>query len=264
METRTVSIIIPTLNEAGNIRTLLSGIIELSQKEPSLNITEVVIVDDGSKDGTDEIVSGIARETNYPLIKLVERNGKYGLLSAQIDGAKVATGEKVVIMDGDLQHPIDVIPELISNAIGKDLVVASRYGGGRSIRKPLRGLISRVATGICHVTLPRTARTKDPLSGFFIVQRKFIADLTLSHSIKIKILPYIIARNPSMQIFEVPYCFIERENGRSKIVDRKFKFVIDYMGDIISMMKISQKPNNMPVTTYAHKSINQESLQRKG
>lgn len=263
METRTVSIIIPTLNEAGNIRTLLSTIIELSRKEPSLNIMEVVIVDDGSTDGTWEIVSSISRETKYPLIKLVERNEKYGLLSAQIDGAKVASGEKVVIMDGDLQHPIDVIPELISNAVGRDLVIASRYGGGRSIRKPLRGLISRVATWICHMALPSTSGTKDPLSGFFIVRRKFVSDLTPSHPIRIKLLPYILARYPSLQVSEVPYCFVERANGKSKIVDRNFGFIIDYMSDIITMMKISQKSNNAQTSSYVYGLMRQKEEQRR-
>jgi len=263
METRTISIIIPTLNESGNIQTLLSEIIEMSRMNPGLNIRELVIVDDGSTDGTQQIVQNFSQKTEYPVVKLIERNGKFGLLSAQVDGAKSTTSEKILIMDGDLQHPIEIIPKLIMSSIGKDLVVASRYNGGKSLRNPMRGLISRVATSICHAALPSTAIVKDPLSGFFIVRRRFITDLKPTYKIKIKMLPYIMASHRTLDVCEVPYCFIERENGHSKIVDRKFKFIFDYTSDVILMMKASRDSRTVSIQSYAQGPSGNPRVQKR-
>ena len=185
MENRTVSIIIPTINEVDNIRKIIEKLVDIAKGNPTLGITEIVIVDDKSTDGTQQVVEKLTNEISELSLVLLERNRKLGLLSAQIDGASIAKGEKVIMMDGDLQHPVDIIPNLIINSRGRDLVIASRYNGGKSVRLPLRGLISRAATFICHVALPTTVRVKDPLSGFFIVRRKYVSVLKLIPAIKL-------------------------------------------------------------------------------
>ena len=263
MENRTVSIIIPTINEVDNIRRIIEKLVNIARGNPTLGITEIVIVDDKSTDGTQQVVEKLTNEISELSLILLERNRKLGLLSAQIDGASIAKGEKVIMMDGDLQHPVDIIPNLIINSRGRDLVIASRYNGGKSVRLPLRGLISRAATFICHVALPTTVRVKDPLSGFFIVRRKYVSGLKGGPVVKIKLLPYLIAKYRELAIFEVPYCFVERENGHSKIVDRKFKFVFQYLFDVFYMMKVSKESRHQNTPNYVNGFSQSARVQKK-
>lgn len=263
MENRTVSIIIPTINEVDNIPKIVENLVNIARGNPTLGITEIVIVDDKSTDGTQQIVEKLANEILDLSIILLERNRKMGLLSAQIDGASVAKGEKVIMMDGDLQHPVDIIPNLIINSRGRDLAIASRYNGGKSVRLPLRGLISRTATFICHVALPTTIKVKDPLSGFFIVRRKYVSDLRGKSLVKIKLLPYLIARYRELVISEVPYCFVERENGHSKIVDKRFKFVFQYLFDVFYMMKVNKESRDRSTSNYVNRLSQKARAQKK-
>ena len=118
---RAISIIIPTYNERDNIIPLVKRIDQaLSDYD-----YEIVFVDDNSRDGTAELA--IALSPKYP-VKVMVRQNKRGLASAVVDGLKQTTGQIVGVMDADLQHPPEVIPDLLQ-AIkgGADIAIASRY-----------------------------------------------------------------------------------------------------------------------------------------
>jgi dolichol-phosphate mannosyltransferase len=224
----TISIIIPTYNEKGNIATLLARI---HQALSGYNY-EILLVDDNSKDGTIEIASSLA--SRYP-VKVIVRQNERGLATAVVHGLKVATGQIIGVMDADLQHPPEVIPELLK-ALGKgaDMVVASRYieGGGCRHWGLSRRVISRVALMLSHLLLPPTRQLKDPLSGFFMFRRQNIAPARLK-PIGYKISLEIMLAGRFQRVVEVPYIFEDRSAGKSKLRPRQ---PIDYLRHVLSLM----------------------------
>ncbi|KAB2889223.1 MAG: polyprenol monophosphomannose synthase, partial [Desulfobulbaceae bacterium] len=167
-----VSIIVPTLNEAGNIDPLLQRIFAV-RDEHAIDL-EVVFVDDASTDGTcDEIVPWQER---FPVV-LVRRERDDGLAGAVIAGAKAAGGEFVLVMDADLSHPPEAIPALLAPLVADshDMVIGSRYvAGGATPEWPLsRKISSKLAT------LPARFFTdaRDPMAGLFAVRRHRLASL---------------------------------------------------------------------------------------
>ena len=159
-----LSIIVPTYNEAENIPELLDRI-EGTLRGESF---EVIIVDDDSSDGTADLAEEFGEK--YKNVKVLRRRGKLGLGSAVVDGMEVAGGDIVAVMDADLQHPPELLPKMLEKADeGYDVVVASRYvkGGGVERWGFLRRLISLGAVSLAHLLFPRTRVVRDTVSGFF-------------------------------------------------------------------------------------------------
>ena len=127
-----VSIIIPTLNEHGNIVRLIERINLISAKN-NLNY-EIIIVDDNSTDGTIEDVKKLQK--NQDNIKSIVREKPMGIGSAHIVGYNLAQGDLIISLDADLSHPPEAIPEFIKKIDNKyDLAVSSRYmRGGLQIK----------------------------------------------------------------------------------------------------------------------------------
>lgn len=224
----TISIIIPTYNEKDNIATLLARI---HQALSGYNY-EILLVDDNSKDGTIEVASSLA--SRYP-VKVIVRQNERGLATAVVHGLRYATGQIIGVMDADLQHPPEAIPELLK-ALGKgaDMVIASRYieGGGCRHWGLSRRVISRVALMLSHLLLPATRQVKDPLSGFFIFRRQNIAQARLK-PIGYKISLEIMLAGRFQRVVEVPYVFEDRSAGKSKLRPRQ---PIDYLRHVLSLM----------------------------
>lgn len=120
-----VSIIVPTYKENDNIIPLL----ERLSKSLNSSRWEIIFVDDNSRDGTEEKVKSLAGK--YP-VKIMVRTGKRGLSSAVVDGIKATDGEKVIVMDADLQHPPEVVSDVVKALDNSDLAVGSRYAKGGS------------------------------------------------------------------------------------------------------------------------------------
>jgi dolichol-phosphate mannosyltransferase len=223
-----ISIIIPTYNEKDNIAPLLPRV----DRALSGYNYEVLIVDDGSKDGTIELASELA--SKYPVKVLVRRNER-GLATAVVHGLKSAAGQIIGVMDADLQHPPEVIPDLIK-AIqdGADMVVASRYipGGGCPNWGLSRRIISRVALMISHLLLPSTRQVKDPLAGFFMFRRQNVDPEKLK-PIGYKISLEVMLIGSFQRIVEVPYIFEDRSAGQSKLNPGQ---QIDYLKHLFSLM----------------------------
>lgn len=226
---RVISIIIPTYNERDNIVTLVKRI---DHALPNCEY-EVVFIDDSSSDGTAELVAALS--TQYP-VKIFVRQNKRGLASAVVDGLKHITGQMVTVMDADLQHPPEVIPELLREAKDEvDIAIASRYvkGGGCQGWGLIRRIISKGAIVLAHLLLPSTRPVRDPVSGFFMFKRQVVAGAQLKPT-GYKILLEILMKGEFHSVTEVPYAFGTRSGGKSKLNTRQ---QIDYLKHIFCLMK---------------------------
>lgn len=204
-----VSVVVPTYNE----RETLSELVGRLHRALGGGY-EVVVVDDSSPDGSADLARELGRR--YP-VRVVQRPGKLGLGSAVLEGARAASGRWVVVMDADLSHPPEVVPQLVDALrTGAELAVGSRYvvGGGVRDWPWRRRLMSRVAVALARLWLRE--RVRDPVSGFFAARRELLLDPTLE-AIGYKILLEVLVRNRGRCVVEVPYVFTDRRGGRSKL-----------------------------------------------
>lgn len=208
------ALVVPTLNEAGNIAKLLAMVQDVL--EPVNVSYEIIVVDDGSTDGTAEIVQQYAEADGR--IRLLSRRGERGLAGAVIHGWNHSDAELLGVIDADLQHPPSLLPDLLG-AIeeGCDIAVASRYASKDGVRgwNPLRVAISRASTWATFPLQRKGVRVKDPMSGFFIVRRKAIDGFSFEAK-GFKLLLEILVRARICSAREIPYRFGRRRAGKSK------------------------------------------------
>ena len=225
-----LTLVIPTYNEAANIESLCSSLVEVFSKN---NIDyEVIVVDDNSPDQTWKIVQSIAVKDNR--IKVIRRTNERGLATAVIAGWKCAKGDILAVMDGDLQQPPETIPLLLNkfnedNLI--DIVIASRNikGAIASRRSAWRGFVSWLGTSISIFLLPKLlAQVSDPMSGFFILRKEVINNKVLTPW-GYKILLEVLAKGSYRKIAEIPYVFAERKKGGSKAGIKQYLISFIYL-----------------------------------
>jgi len=177
---------------------------------------EIIIVDDDSPDGTWMKAKELSK--TYP-VKVIRRVNERGLASAVLRGFREASGDIIVVMDADLQHPPEVIPNLVRKAYeGYDLVVASRYvrGGGIEGWSMYRRLVSKGAIFLARFILPEARRVRDCVSGFFLVKRSIVEGVKLN-PMGFKLLLEILVKCRPKLICEVPFTFRSRSRGESKL-----------------------------------------------
>jgi dolichol-phosphate mannosyltransferase len=216
-------LILPTYNEAENIGRLVSAV--LPQLEAAGVEPHVLIVDDGSPDGTGEVAERLARE--HEAVEVLHREHKEGLGSAYLAGFAVALsrgGDLVLEMDADFSHdPVD-LPRLIAAAEAADLVLGSRYvpGGGIEDWGLLRRMLSRGGSWYARVILGLPVR--DLTGGFKCFRREALEAIDLrgvhanGYGFQIE-LTYRVIR-AGCTVTEVPIVFRERQVGRSKMTAR--------------------------------------------
>lgn len=219
-----VTLIIPTFNEAGNIAELLS---RLAAALPAHLPCEVLFVDD-STDDTPAVVEKAALECAFPVSVLHRESPEGGLGGAVVEGIKRADTDWIVVMDADLQHPPHLVPELVGEGTrtGADLVVASRYiaGGSRAgLAGSYRIAVSRGATWLTKGLFPRALRgISDPMSGFFAMRRTAISgESGALKPLGYKILLELAVRCRPARVAEVPFVFQDRYSGESKSTARE-------------------------------------------
>jgi dolichol-phosphate mannosyltransferase len=166
---------------------------------------------------------------NNPHLSVIRRRGDKGLATAVIAGWQTARGALLGVMDGDLQHPPEVLPVLLRSILDSqtDIVVASRNmaGGGVSEWKPIRRLIAWGARSIAILMLPGVVKSvRDPMSGYFLMKRAVIESVVL-RPVGYKILLEVLARGKYKAVLEVPYVFEERKKGKSKLGPKQW---LDY------------------------------------
>jgi dolichol-phosphate mannosyltransferase len=212
-----VSVLIPTRNEADNVAALFERLGQ-SLREYS---GEIVFVDDSDDDTPARVRH--AATTSAVAVRLVARppgarDG--GLGGAVIEGARAARGDWLCVMDGDLQHPPELVPVLVSTAesSGADLVLASRFAPGASVGAMSRGRasLSRALAWTTTRLFPGPLRgVTDPMTGFFVVRRAALRPERL-HPDGFKILLEILVSTPGLRVAEIPFRFDSRNAGRSK------------------------------------------------
>ena len=223
-----ISVIIPTYNEAAVIEETLRR--SAAALRSAGGDFEIVVVDDASADGTAELVESLASEIP---VRVLRRPGRLGLATAVLDGWATARGDVWGVMDGDLQHPPEVLTAL-AQAIrqgGTDLAIGSRYvpGGGTSDWTWLRRFISRTATHMAATVLPlKLAAVGDPMSGLFMVRASALRGAQLN-PLGYKILLEVIAKAHYKKLVEVPYVFQERERGASKLGTRQYMEYLQHL-----------------------------------
>lgn len=217
-----VTVIVPTRNESPNVAPLVAQVAAALAGRSA----EILFVDD-SDDDTPAAIARVAETAPLPVRVLHrardERSG--GLGGAVVRGLELAAADVCIVMDGDLQHPPALLPRLLERYErgGVDVVSASRYiGGGDTdgLGTRLRVAVSRVATGITKAMFPvRLHGTSDPMTGFFLVDRRRVELSTLRPN-GFKILLEILVRS-QLRVAELPMRFDRRRDGISKATARQ-------------------------------------------
>lgn len=217
-----LSLTIPTLNEAGNIGGVIHDLDQLCASH-SKSI-EVIVVDDDSSDGTADVVREL--QATRPWLKLLVRKGDRDLSRAVVEGWRIAAGEWLGCMDGDLQHPVETWREMLEiiDRGDADLLMGSRFKDGAQLKglSGGRSKVSHTAIGLCQAFLGKALpATTDPMSGLFAVPRARV-DLDLLRPMGYKILVEVAVRAGLKRVREVPIEFRHRTAGSSKLSPRIF------------------------------------------
>lgn len=224
--------------------------------------TEIIIVDDNSPDGTGRLIasyiedaltkvcsgiqqahensSNFAIKTRESIVRLVRRENKSGLISAILQGIKSSTGRYILVMDADFSHPPETVPLLINELLRDPncIVVASRYTRGGSIRgwPYKRLLLSRLAAKIAIHGL-KLCNIRDPISGFFAFPRHIIENIRFD-TYGYKLLLEILVKAKGVRVKEIPYTFIDRKSGESKLDNR---VMLDYVKAVWYLYRYGRK-----------------------
>jgi dolichol-phosphate mannosyltransferase len=210
-----LSVVVPTYNERDHIEDLIDRICDAWNNSPEAAATgaiEIVVVDDNSPDGTGQYADAIARRRP---VRVVHRAGKQGLGTAVKAGFEVAQGRLIAVMDADLSHPPHLLPRLVRTLreTHADFVVASRYvSGGANDDWLLRRVMSRTACTAARVLTP----VRDAMSGFFVLEAER-AKSARTVARGFKILLELIVRTSPKTVVELPYGFVGRTAGKSKM-----------------------------------------------
>lgn len=209
-----VSIIIPTYNEAKNLPLLVEEI--FSSLDKNKIDAELIIVDDNSPDGTGAVAEELMKIN--PL-KVVRRAGKMGLGSAVIRGFKESNRQYLGVMDADLSHDPAILNNLVASLEQYDIVTGSRFSSGSRVENwpASRKLLSHIGVYLARFL----TGVKDPLSGYFFLRRSVIEDIQLTAT-GYKILFEILAKGRYQQVKEIPFNFRMRQFSSSKLNWREY------------------------------------------
>ena len=215
----TIVVVIPTFNEAENIRVIVEQLFSLDV--PKLG---VLFVDDSSPDGTGDIADGLTREFTGRIV-VAHRQGKLGLGTAYVAGFKIALksgAPYIVQMDCDLSHPPTEVPRMVKALQNSDVVIGTRYSGGGDVDPDwsmFRVLLSKWANFGIRVILG--LRVRDATGGFKAYRRQALKNIDLD---RLTIAGFGFqaevayrTQRERLKTTEHPYTFMERTAGKSKM-----------------------------------------------
>ena len=232
----TLALVVPTFNERERLPELVRAI--FAAYDAGGVDGELVIVDDNSPDGTGDVADELAR--SFP-IRVVHRAGKLGLGTAVIEGFDAAEAEIVGVIDADLSHPPELVPRMLSvlREAGADIVIGSRYipGGGTRNWELSRVLMSRFACLLARQLTP----VRDPTSGFFLMRRERARGVTISAG-GFKICLELLIRSEPKLVIEVPYVFVGRTVGESKMNWKEAAGYLRQLRDLHAYRRTRQLP----------------------
>ena len=210
-------VIVPTYNERFNIARLIPAVLA---QDPSL---EILVVDDGSPDGTGAVVDGIA--ANNPRVNVIHREGKLGLGTAYIAGFRWALERKydlVFEMDADFSHNPERLPEFLEAIREADVVLGSRYQDGHVnvVNWPMSRLFLSYAANI-YARAVTGLPIFDTTGGFKCFRRNVLESINLnavkSNGYAFQIEMSFRAWKRGFRLFEIPIIFVDRAEGESKM-----------------------------------------------
>ena len=216
-----ISIVLPTYNEKENIEKIVNDIIKNSD-------IKILIVDDNSPDGTGIVADKLKKK--YRNVDVLHRKAKNGLGYAILDGFNKCNTDIVGVMDADFSHPPKLLKKMIERMKNNDMVIASRYipdGGTDESWSGLRKFISKFAI----LLVSPLVKVKDPMSGYFLIKKSSIEGINLNPE-SCKICLEILVKGKIKSVKEIPYIFINRRAGKSKIMNAKqiLKYVKHVLG----------------------------------
>jgi dolichol-phosphate mannosyltransferase len=238
-ETPLVSVIVPTLNESDNIDPLLTRLTEAMRRGG--DSFEIVIADGGSTDDTRAKTQAWAARAP---VRFVAADSGHGISGDVLVAARESRGDVIVVMDADLSHPPEKVPELVRPVLdgSHDMVVGSRYipGGDTPDWPWSRRVMSRGAGSIAWPFVS----VSDPTSGFFAVRRQPLLDVDpKAEGFKIA-LEVMLGRHPDLRISEVAISFTDRTHGQSKMslgqVSAYLRRLSALLGGLVSTSTVTQ------------------------
>ncbi len=222
------TVVIPTFNEEGNIRVIIN---KIKKAYPGISI---IVADDGSKDNTREIVKSIGKKDRS--VRLLDRGKEkeHGIAASVIDSALIAKTGKLVVIDADLQHPVEKVGDIARELDRYDIVVGVRtkvsdWGLDRRI-------ISAGMFALAYVVFKIKGKhtTRDMMSGFFGVKTKVFQEVIKrdrgkfvgkGYKILLDLLRLVDKRNTTLS--EVPYeTFHKRIAGESKLSKKHMVYTL--------------------------------------
>lgn len=211
----TLSVIVPTYREAGNVPVLFERLKRALEGLP----WEMVVVDDDSPDGTADVAYAIAWRD--PRMRCLRRVNRVGLAGAVIEGWLSSSADLVAVMDGDLQHDETILPRMYQAlACGDfDLAIGTRVADHNVARglSPVRQKLSDLGAWVFHRVAG--AAVTDPMSGFFMTRRAIVSELAPRLSpdgFKI-LVDLVLSSRGKLRIVETPFVFRKRQSGESKL-----------------------------------------------
>jgi len=209
---------LPTYNERENLEPMIRALDAVLDTATD----RVVVIDDGSPDGTGEIADRLA--TELPWVSVLHRATKEGIGPAYIAGFRqaLAEGAELVLeMDCDFSHDPNDVPRLIAAAADADLVLGSRYapGGGTANWGLVRRVVSR--GGCLYAQILLGMRVRDLTGGFKCFRREALEAIDLdalsAHGYAFQIETTYRVKRAGLRVREVPITFVERRAGASKM-----------------------------------------------
>jgi dolichol-phosphate mannosyltransferase len=218
---KAVSVVVPTYKEAASLPRLIARVAAVRDAH-DLDL-ELIISDDNSRDGSEEVV----RDAGHPWVRMLVRTADRGLSPAVLDGLRLARHDWLFVMDADLSHPPEKIPEMLAALEdGADFALGSRYVAGGSTDAAWgikRWLNSKVATFLARPF----SSTRDPMSGFFALRRQTFLRGDDLNPIGYKIALELLVKCRCQRIVEVPIHFADRQAGESKLnVREQVKYML--------------------------------------
>ncbi|MFL6279361.1 MAG: polyprenol monophosphomannose synthase [Vicinamibacterales bacterium] len=243
-----LAIVVPTYNERDRLKDVVEEIFSACTAAGIEG--EIVIVDDNSPDGTGVLADELALAHR---ITVLHRAGKLGLGTAVIEGFAAASAPVVGVIDADLSHPAGLLPRMLGvmQSRSADFVIGSRYipGGGTRGWGFGRLLMSRVACLLARSVTP----VRDATSGFFLIRRDLARDVRISAG-GFKICLELLVRGRPASVIEVPYVFVGRTAGESKMNAR------EALGYIKQLVELRRFVASHPALSQTHRRLSREEL----
>ena len=235
-----VSIILPTLNEAGNITSLIECTVEALQKA-GINEIEIIVVDDDSSDRTWEIASRIVYPPAH--VEVIRRMENHGLTASLSAGIEAARQPVLVWLDCDFSHPPERIPQMLYMLDqGFDVVVNSRYvvGGGEDRRGEWGAMQMFLSLSLNWFTrFFLDASFADYTSGFVAVRREVFQEISLRGDYGEYFVDFIFRTlRKKYRVCELPYLAMPRRSGESKTGTNLIQFLRrgrKYIGTVLGL-----------------------------